>query len=141
MIDLARLKLTLMSQLGKPYLYGAKWKLDDPDPKGQVDCSGFVRWAFAQVGVPIPDGSEAQYETSIPVSPANFPDVGFFKNGSQPCHHVGILLDDKIVIEARGDPFNKIILRPRSKWEAWHEFTGWRSFKAVEEAHAPLGVL
>lgn len=124
----------LTSQLEKPYLLGAKWDVNNPLPTGPIDCSGFVRWAYARAGIMAPDGSFNQFKASDPatkVVPVKC--VGFFRRPEGTIHHVGILLDEKNVIEARGAPYNKVILRPRAAWEAWREFSGWRILKAVAE--------
>lgn len=120
-------------QVGKPYNFGVETKLTDPDPQA-FDCSELVEWLYAQVGVTVPDGSMNQYEGSEPIKDqhsAQLGDVGFFMHPGQPTHHVGILWDDKWVLEARGNPYNKVFLREKAKWDAWHEFTGWRRLKAL----------
>lgn len=132
-------KSSIILQLGKPYLFGAKWPMSDLGPKGPVDCSGFVRWAYSLVDLDIPDGSGNQYQASHSISVPALGDLGFFKNQTA-VHHVGILLDDENVIEARGqmldwqghDIGEHVLLRPRAKWEAWKEFTGWRRLNLVE---------
>ena len=122
------------SMLGREYKFGAKWPLDNPDPEGPVDCSGFVRWCFAMGGKKIPDGSYEQYRTSrelnnIRGERPNPCDLGFFLRQGV-AHHVGILEDDYWVLEARGNPYERVIRRPRAKWEAFHEFSGWRRIDA-----------
>lgn len=112
--------------LGRPYLLGAKWALGDSEPTGPVDCSGFIRWCYHQGGLVIPDGSKFQYRATEPVEGEPIPtDLAFFiREGVT--HHVGMLFDKDWVIEARGNPYNKVIRRPRKKWEAFNEFSGWR---------------
>jgi len=132
--DLGKVVAVSKAQLGKPYKFGAKWDLKDPEPKGPIDCSGFIRWTWAQVGIAVPDGSQFQYDASCPIVQPRPTDLGFFKALGKDCHHVGMILDDVNVIEARGLQkdaagnmvYNAVILRPRVKWEAWREFTGWR---------------
>lgn len=138
MIDWDLFRKAITAQLGKPYLFGAKWPQGDPSPQGPIDCSGFVRWAYSTINLEIPDGSSAQYDASHDVADPTLGDVGFFKNLLS-IHHVGIILDKDNVIEARGqlidwqghDIGEHVILRPRAKWEAWKEFTGWRRFNVV----------
>lgn len=120
----------LRKQLGKPYGYGSKWKTGDANPTGPVDCSGFTKWAYSLWnGKYLPPGSQAQYDMGT-LGLATYGALGFFATGRDPkkVHHVGILLNDD-VIEARGKPYNEVILRPRVKWEAWKEFMGWYSYK------------
>jgi cell wall-associated NlpC family hydrolase len=50
-----------MQYLGTPYVYGGA------SPAG-FDCSGFVMYVFAQVGVSLPHNAAAQYGYGMPVS-------------------------------------------------------------------------
>jgi cell wall-associated NlpC family hydrolase len=50
-----------MQYLGTPYVWGGA------SPSG-FDCSGFVMYVFAQVGVSLPHGVAAQYGMGIPVA-------------------------------------------------------------------------
>lgn len=136
-IDRAEILRSAQSKLGSPYKLGAKWKLVDANPDGPIDCSGFVRWCYAQGGLLLPEGSTDQYAHSsmIPLSEAQPTDIGFFRDpaDNSVMHHVGMLFDDTKVIEARGklidftgkDVGEQVIFRPRAKWEAWKDFTGW----------------
>ncbi len=116
--------------LGRPYLLGAKWKLNDSNPTGPIDCSGFVRWVFSRGGITIPDGSYDEIlvchkDIAIPSTG----DLGFFKSPSSGMvDHVGMVYDDYLVIEARGVPYNEVIVRPISKWEGYSQFIGWYTY-------------
>ena len=135
-IDWIKFKQIAEAQLGKPYRFGHEVKLDDPNPIA-FDCSEYVQWCFHQIGVTVPDGSFNQYQASTPVTNTQIGDVGFFERepelSTDPpgIYHVGMILDDKNVIESRGEPFNQVILRPREKWEQFVRFNGWRRFTAV----------
>jgi cell wall-associated NlpC family hydrolase len=50
-----------MQYLGTPYVYGGS-------SPGGFDCSGFVMYVFAQVGVSLPHNAAAQYGYGTPVS-------------------------------------------------------------------------
>ncbi len=116
--------------LGRPYLLGGKWTLNDANPKGPIDCSGFVRWVFSRGGITIPDGSYNEIlvchkEIALP-SPA---DLGFFKSkDTGVVDHVGMVYDDFLVIEARGAPYNQVIVRPIKNWESYSGFAGWYTY-------------
>lgn len=127
-LDRDRLVKLAVSKVGQPYRFGAKWKLSEPEARGNIDCSGFTRWAYYQCGVEIPEGSQAQYDFCVPVVSPERGDLGFFfSDGSKKSiNHVGIIADDQYMVEARGKPFNEVILRPRSNWEKYDLFAGFR---------------
>ncbi len=116
--------------LGRPYLLGAKWKLNDADPQGPIDCSGFVRWVFSRGGITIPDGSYNQIlDCHKEIGFPSTGDLGFFKSKTTGMvDHVGIVYDDYLVIEARGEPYNEVIVRPIKKWESYELFAGWWTY-------------
>ena len=123
-----KLRDFLFPQLGKPYVFGVEG--DDVVLKSW-DCSELVEHAFMFIGVKVPDGARYQFDASRPLEKNESPDtgdVGFSKKPGQPAHHVVLIYDDSMCIEARGDPINKVILTPKKKWEAWKYFTGWRRF-------------
>ena len=72
-----------MQYLGTPYVYGGA-------SPGGFDCSGFVMYVFAQVGVSLPHNAAAQYGYGMPVSRDQLQpgDLVFF-NG---LGHVGIYI-------------------------------------------------
>jgi peptidoglycan DL-endopeptidase CwlO len=72
-----------MQYLGVPYVYGGS------SPSG-FDCSGFVMYVFAQIGVSLPHNAAAQYGYGMPVSQDQLQpgDLVFF-NG---LGHVGIYI-------------------------------------------------
>lgn len=117
--------------LGRPYLLGAKWRPEENNPQGPIDCSGITLWSYGRDGVVLPDGSYNQFLQCVPCSNPLPADLGFFRNAEGNIHHVGMINDEDTVIEARGAPYNAVILRPRKNWEAWPEFTGWMRLKGV----------
>ena len=80
-----------MRYLGVPYRWGGA------SPSG-FDCSGFVMYVFAQVGVSLPHSSYAQYGAGVPVSRDQLQpgDLVFF-NG---LGHVGIYIGGNQMIHA-----------------------------------------
>lgn len=129
-INWEKMRQFLVQQIGKPYSFGKENKPGDINALAW-DCSELVESAFAYIGIVVPDGSQNQYLASAAVTLPQFGDIGFFKKHEQPTHHVGILLNQNEVIEARGEEWQKVIIRPREKWEQWKDFTGWRRFNAV----------
>jgi cell wall-associated NlpC family hydrolase len=72
-----------MRYLGVPYVWGGS------SPRG-FDCSGFVMYVFAQIGVSLPHSSYAMYGMGIPVSYSQLQpgDLVFFAGAS----HMGIYI-------------------------------------------------
>lgn len=148
-INRLKLQETMESRLGLPYGFGSKWKLDEKDPKSPIDCSGYSRWCWYQgAGITIPDGSYEQWKASRKLGPTEgvcVGDLGFFMNDKGEIHHVGLVLDQARVIEARGarldaqgkDLGEHVIVRPRASWEAFEGFKkagGWHRPLAVDVA-------
>jgi len=79
------LLLVAHSLVGVPYQYAGK------NPKG-FDCSGFTRYSFRQVGIPIAASSRAQFQQGLGVSSgeAEPGDLVFFR-GDRKVSHVGII--------------------------------------------------
>lgn len=123
-------------QLDKPYKFGFQIaNLDDPSPLA-FDCSEFVRWAYHQAGLKIPDGSYNQYEFCVPTDTPKPGDLGFFKETRDvndasrkvgEIYHVGMFYDNIRMVEARGKPNDKVIFRPMVAWRAFVNFGGFRA--------------
>jgi cell wall-associated NlpC family hydrolase len=124
------------AQLGKPYLLDAKWEINDENPVGPVDCSGFSKWVLAPCGNTLPDGSYNQIKVCTKLDGAQLTSppplcLGFFEQ-TVIVDHVIVVQDEENVIEARGEPYNAVINRPIAKWLAQAGFLGF---------YAPPGLL
>lgn len=119
--------------LGIPYEFGAEWK-DFTKLPGTLDCSELVEGVFHYNGLKMPDGSQAQFDFTVPAGSALPGDLAFFGRGGKPSevYHVGFVFDHYNILEARGfDPkamfdTGKVILRSRQRWEDYANFLGYR---------------
>lgn len=90
-----RVVQTSYEYLGVPYVFGGT------SPSG-FDCSGYVRYVFAQAGIYLPRTADAQYEVGYPVSMSELRagDLVFFSTYEYGPSHVGIYLGDGNFINA-----------------------------------------
>ena len=121
--------------LGIPYVYGAEW-VDFSKPPAALDCSELVEGVYHNTKLKMPDGGQQQFNFTVPAATPKPGDLAFFgKNGKiEQVYHVGLIFDDKDIIEARGHQpeskfeTGKVILRPRTNWENYKpNFLGYRS--------------
>jgi cell wall-associated NlpC family hydrolase len=81
-----RLIQLALNQVGKDDVWGAK----GPE---RFDCSGLVSWAYAQIGITIPQGTAGQWPQMAPAEPPQVGDLVFFDiAGNGRIDHVGMLV-------------------------------------------------
>jgi len=90
-----RIIASSMNYIGVPYVFGGT------SPSG-FDCSGYVRYVFANAGIYLPRTADAQYEVGMPVSRGELipGDLVFFSTYDYGASHVGIYLGDGSFINA-----------------------------------------
>ncbi len=82
--------------LGVRYVWGGA------NPDSGFDCSGFVRFAYAQLGIALPHYAASQYATTAHVDPSNLEpgDLVFFEPRADGPGHVGMYVGNDVFIEA-----------------------------------------
>ncbi|MFA6849074.1 MAG: NlpC/P60 family protein [Selenomonadaceae bacterium] len=90
-----RVVQTSLDYIGVPYVFGGT------SPSG-FDCSGYVRYVFANAGISLPRTADAQYEVGYPVSTSELVagDLVFFSTYDYGASHVGIYLGNGKFINA-----------------------------------------
>ena len=78
--------------LGTPYLYGG-------NTKAGVDCSGFVKNVYKELGIDLPRTSAQQFATLKHTNSPVVGDLVFFKKGNV-INHVGIFIGDGKMIHS-----------------------------------------
>jgi peptidoglycan DL-endopeptidase CwlO len=101
-----------MQYLGVPYVWGGS------SPSTGFDCSGFVMYVFAQVGVSLPHHAASQYNYGTPVSQDQLApgDLVFFDG----LGHVGIYIGGGQFIHA---PHTGDVVKISSLYEDWYAST------------------
>jgi len=112
-VDIAR------KHVGAPYRWGGS------SPSG-FDCSGFVRYVYAQVGVSLPHNAAKQYGHGTPVSRDSLEpgDLVFFDR----LRHNGIYVGDGRFIHARQTGKRVSIASLDDEWYAAH----WAGARRLE---------
>lgn len=71
-------------------------------PSSGFDCSGFVKFVYAQLGIQLPHYAAAQFATTMHIDPSQLEpgDLVFFEPRSDGPGHVGMYVGNDVFIEA-----------------------------------------
>jgi len=117
---------TALDYLGVPYRNGGS------DPSG-FDCSGFVQWVFAKLGVALPREVKDQYEVGekISLTKVRAGDLLFFETVRRGASHVGMALGDGRFVHA---PSSNGVVRIEHYTSYWaSRFVGARRIEDVKD--------
>jgi cell wall-associated NlpC family hydrolase len=108
----SRVVAIAMQYLGVPYRWGGA------DPSTGFDCSGFVMYVYAKVGISLPHYTGAQWSLGVPVARSDLQpgDVVFFNGVS----HDGIYIGNGQFIQA---PRTGDVVKVSSLSESWYAST------------------
>jgi len=72
------------------------------DPASGFDCSGFVKYVYAQLGIQLPHYAAAQYTDTMHIDPSQLQpgDLVFFEPRADGPGHVGMYVGNDLFIEA-----------------------------------------
>jgi cell wall-associated NlpC family hydrolase len=88
-----RIVQTSFQYIGVPYVFGGT------TPSG-FDCSGFVRYVYANAGISLPRAADEQFESGYAVSNLQPGDLVFFSTYTYGASHSGIYLGNGKFISA-----------------------------------------
>jgi cell wall-associated NlpC family hydrolase len=125
---------------GIKYLHGAKADMNaEPEDIKAIDCSGLVKYIYGKIGVDIPDGSNNQYEASMPLAVPTIGDVAFKSQNGVIVHIAFVLGNFKdyapkslMIIEASGS-LGQVVIRDISSFKSFPrgiDFAGFRGLLA-----------
>lgn len=81
---------------------GVRYRWGGSNPSSGFDCSGFVKFVYAHLGLALPHYAASQFNTTPHVDPQQLRagDLVFFEPGADGPGHVGIYIGDGVLIEA-----------------------------------------
>jgi cell wall-associated NlpC family hydrolase len=118
---------TALGYLGVPYRNGGS------DPTG-FDCSGFVQWVFARLGVALPREVRDQYQVGrkVPMDDVKEGDLLFFQTVRRGASHVAMALGDGRFVHAPSSQGVVRVERYTSYWAS--RFLGARRIDDVSDS-------
>lgn len=103
--------LEALGQIGRPYRYGGT------TPDG-FDCSGLVRYVYAQAGLTVPRSSREQHQAgdTIELDDAEPGDLLFYSFSGHGIDHVALYLGDGQAVHAPSTGRQVIVAPVANRW-------------------------
>jgi cell wall-associated NlpC family hydrolase len=108
-------KLKYAIELAKAQIGITRWVHGGSSPRAW-DCSGLVRWTYAQVGIDLYHSASTQRNSGTIVTEPKFGDLVSFSYRNGRASHIGIYLSSDEMIHSGGRPGQKTEIRSISDW-------------------------
>ena len=103
-------------ELVKAQIGVTRWVHGGSSPRAW-DCSGLVRWTYAQIGVDLYHSASTQRNAGTIVTEPKIGDlVSFNHNGWRGAYHIGIYLGPDEMLHSGGKPGDRTEIRSISEW-------------------------
>lgn len=107
----AWLRLVAQRTQGIPYRWGGE------NPSTGMDCSAYVRWVYAHLGVRLPRTAHEQFRTVQPTNQYRTGNLLFFSENRQKITHVGIYIGRGYMLHASGK-WRRVVVEPVRNYAA-----------------------
>jgi cell wall-associated NlpC family hydrolase len=112
---------------------GKTWYVFSGSTPSGWDCSGLVRWTYSHLDIDLYHSATVQMGSGVKVYTPKFGDiVGFAYNGSSRFYHVGIYIDDDLMLHSGGKRGDMTEFRSISGFAGEHSKV---SFTRIVETH------
>ena len=91
--------------------YGIPYRFGGEDPRSGIDCSAFVRWVYARVGINLPRTSREQYSFTRRVREYRPGYLLFFSRSGLQIDHVAIYIGRGYMLHASGR-WGQVVVEP-----------------------------
>ena len=128
-------KLNETLELVKNQVGRTPWVFQGSSPRAW-DCSGLVRWTYAQLGIDLYHSATAQRNLGTIVTEPKIGDlVSFNYRGSRGAYHIGIYLGPDEMIHSGGKPGDRAEIISISEWAEDNNRSEFVYTRIIETTH------